>query len=78
MNIFCDADEIEIGDYVTLRSDLSGFEGASVRFCWQWYVRNDEGDMEWQDAPGGSGDTYTFQMTQELVNTEWRLLVIAD
>ena len=63
---------------MTLCSDLSGFEGASVSFCWQWYVRNDEGDMEWQNAPGGSGDSYTFQMTQDLVNTEWRLLVIAD
>ena len=76
MNIICENEEIEIGDTVVFRSELSGFEGVSIRFQWQWYVQDEEtGDWDWENAPGGTGDTYTFVMTEELVNREWRLLV---
>ncbi len=78
VNIYCTASEIEIGDTVVLKSELTGFEGANIQYCWQWYVADANGNMDWRDAPGGSGDTYSFVMTEELVNCEWRLLVIAD
>ena len=76
--IICEQNEIEIGDTVTLKSVLSGFDGVSVSYCWQWYTQDEEGEWDWRDAPGGSGDSYTYTMTEEMMYREFRLLVTTN
>ena len=57
---------------------LTGFEDASCALQWQWLVKNEQGEMEWQDVPGATGVRYTYTMTEELVSRQWRVLVEVD
>ena len=75
VDIYCDNDVIRIGDTVTLKSEISGFEGVSISYEWQCLmIVNDQ--EEWVTC--GSGSTYSFTMTEELMDCDWRLLVITN
>ena len=78
VQIVCLNEEIEIGDEVILVAKLTGFEDASCSLQWQWLVKNEQGEMEWQDVPGATGVRYTYTMTEELVSRQWRVLVEVD
>lgn len=62
---------INIGDQVILKAEVTGAEEGEYTIQWQYSK-----DMEnWQDAEGGNGLVYAFNMTVKAASYAWRVVV---
>ena len=75
VDIYCDNEVIQIGDTVTLKSEISGFDGVSVSYDWQCLM-DVNGEEEWVSCGGGA--SYSFTMTEELMGCDWRLVIVTN
>ena len=65
---------VHYGDSITLTAVLSGYEGVNYTITWQ--VRDAGG--AWNDISGASGLNYSFELSPESMDDEWRVLVTAE
>ena len=65
---------VHYGDSITLTAVLSGYEGVNYTIAWQ--VRDAGGS--WNDISGASGLNYSFELSPENLDDEWRVLVTAE
>ena len=61
---------MDVGETVTLYSELHGFEG--INFSYRWQCNKGNG---WEDVPGGNGATYSFNASVDSLSWSWRLLI---
>jgi hypothetical protein len=62
------------GDRITFKAKVSGCEGISYKIIWE-YNDNDMSDkIEWEEA--GSGNEFSYEITQENVTWQWRAVVV--
>jgi hypothetical protein len=73
IHIYSDApDIVRKGQVITLYADLIGYEDCVLSLRWQ---SSTDGGATWADVTGGTGYTYAFAATKELVGSLWRLAV---
>lgn len=71
VNVYSDMGSVvREGDVITLTGELVGFDGLDVSLQWQY----DDGFF-WNDVPGATGLTHSFEATPATVNYSWRLSV---
>ena len=77
VRLVCQNKEIAMGDTVTLKAKLTGFDDAEVTIVWQYLdtenVAEDE-EPQWVTRQVG-GEKLTFTMTEGMQNVDWRVLV---
>lgn len=65
------------GDEITFRAIVTGCEGVDYQINWEFNDNDMEDEIEWEYA--ASGETFTFVVTEETANWQWRAaVVIAD
>jgi hypothetical protein len=64
-------DALELGDLVTLRGELHGYDNCTYSLQWQESLD----DVNFTDVEGETNLTYTFPLTEEKCVTFWRLAV---
>ena len=60
----------QFGDTVTVSYEIQNFFGWE--YTVQWQRKDADG---WSDVPGATGKTHSFTLTEENLNTEWRVRV---
>lgn len=69
-----DADELNLGDKITLTADVQGYEGVNYTFQWQSSVDNEN----WENVSGANSGNYTFTLTEETSQNYWRVILVED
>lgn len=70
-----EGEELFIGDVMTLKATLKGFENTKYTLQWQYSADN----TSWTDVAGATGDTLAVTMTEENCLYYWRVnAVIAE
>ena len=68
--------EVLEGTEVTLTAKYKGFQGDEItEIRWQ-YRPEDDPDGEFRDIEGADGFTYTYQVNEENIHHEWRIILI--
>ena len=68
--------EIEEGTEVTLTAKYKGFQGDEItEIHWQ-YRPEDDPEGEFRDIDGTDGFTYTYQVNNENIHHEWRIILV--
>ena len=64
------------GDKITFRATVNGCEGVNYQINWEFNdnEKEDEDEEEWEIA--GTGETFTFVITEENVDWQWRAAVV--
>ena len=62
---------IREGEMITVQAELYGFEKIPTSLQWQY----SQDGVNWYNAPGGSGISYSFPATMESIHYSWRLAV---
>ncbi len=58
------------GMEVTLTAHLEGFEGVNYTLQWQFSLDKEN----WEDMPGATGETYTYELSVETAAYNWRVV----
>ena len=68
--------EIEEGTEVTLTAKYKGFQGDEIcEIHWQ-YRPEDDPAGEFRDIDGADGFTYSYQVNNENIHHEWRIILV--
>lgn len=69
--------DFRLGDSVTLRCILGGYEEASYTLQWQFAATDWNGNItgHWQDQPEANADEYTVVLTESNLLTAWRVRI---
>ena len=72
--------DLALGDTITLRCVLTGFEGVDCTIQWQKASTDIDGNVNgaWADVPGATGETHSFTLTTDSALTAWRVRVETD
>jgi uncharacterized protein YgiM (DUF1202 family) len=61
---------VNVGDPVTMNSELVGFDGLNVHLQWQQNT-----GFGWRDVSGANGPSFSYVASEETVNSQWRVSV---
>ena len=61
-----------VNEQITLYAELSGFDGISVTYQWQYDKRDGNGFV---NIPNATNATYSFLATDETINCDYRVIV---
>ncbi len=65
--------KIALGDKVTLKATVKGVKNVEHEIKWQVKV-----DGEWKDIEGETHAAYSFTVTEDNANCEWRVAVVTE
>ena len=74
IEIVNEKDKYYYGDEITFRANVTGCEGVSYQINWEYNDNDMKDEIEWEYA--GSGDTFTFVITEENAEWQWRAAVV--